>query len=89
MDKFQVDYAFPGASGYVVRELVTVGNISPALMPVGVATKIGPFLVDQPFDGVLGLAFKSMNTSWLFSFFSQSKNLARLISEQIRLITTP
>ncbi|MCJ1468546.1 hypothetical protein MMC07_007175 [Pseudocyphellaria aurata] len=61
-ETFRVDYAFPGASGHVVRERVAVGDMTPAPVPVGVATKIGPFLVDQPFDGVMGLAFKSMNT---------------------------
>ncbi|MCJ1265122.1 hypothetical protein MMC22_004997 [Lobaria immixta] len=59
---FQVNYSFLGASGYVVRERVTVGNITHDLMPVGVATNIGPYLVDMPFGGILGLAFKAENS---------------------------
>lgn len=70
MEWFQVNYSFLGASGYVVRERVTVGNITHDLMPVGVATNIGPYLVDMPFGGILGLAFKAENSSEYFSLLS-------------------
>lgn len=63
-EKFSVNYSFEGASGYVVQEHVDIGGTLVIDMPVGVATKLGPRLVNETlYDGILGLAFKSGNSS--------------------------
>ena len=61
--KFHVDYATPGASGYVVADTVNIGGAIVNQMPVGVATNVGKFLVEERQDGILGLAFKHGNSS--------------------------
>ena len=61
--KFHVDYSTPGASGYVVTDTVNIGGAIVTHMPVGVATKVGDFLVGSRQDGILGLAFKHGNSS--------------------------
>ena len=61
---FDINYSFPGASGYVVTDDVDIGGTIVQGMPVGVATKIGPYLVGQKdYDGILGLAFQRGNSS--------------------------
>lgn len=62
--EFDINYSFPGASGYVVQDDVNIGGVIVSGMPVGVATNIGPYLVGQNgYDGILGLAFKYGNSS--------------------------
>lgn len=61
---FNINYSFPGASGYVVTDDVDIGGTIVQGMPVGVATKMGPYLVNQKdYDGILGLAFQGGNSS--------------------------
>ena len=62
-EEFNVNYSFEGASGYVIEETVSFGELSLEDMPVGIATHIGPYLVNQKYDGLLGLAFKGGNSS--------------------------
>lgn len=66
-EKFGVNYSFEGASGYVVNERVTISDVSLQAMPVGIATHIGPYIVNQEYDGLLGLGFKYGNSSKLYT----------------------
>ena len=63
-ENFNITYGdgsgYFGASGYVVTDLVTVGATPAINMSVDVATKVGGLSSDPP-DGILGLAFGSLN----------------------------
>ena len=51
-----------GASGTVGTDVVTVGGISVSGQAVEIATKVSSGFMSDPSDGLLGLAFSSMNT---------------------------
>lgn len=79
-EKFHIDYSVPGASGYVATDDVNIGGAVVNKMPVGVATKIGPYFTGRSEDGIIGLGFKYGNSSKYFSFLIGDGKATILIS---------
>ena len=71
-----------GASGTVGTDVVTVGGISVSGQAVEIATKVSSGFMSDPSDGLLGLAFSSMNTgvnATLELSFSQQVDIPTVI----------
>ena len=58
----------PGASGYVATDDVNIGGAVVNKMPIGVATKVGPYFTARSEDGIIGLGFKYGNSSKSINF---------------------
>ena len=54
-----------------------IGDLSLQHMPVGVATRIGPYLVQNKIDGILGLGFQKGNSSQIPLSYPSSLVLGR------------
>jgi hypothetical protein len=63
---FNISYEDVGdwAAGIVITETVTIGGVTVADMPMGVATALGPVeIVNAGYSGIMGMAFESENFS--------------------------
>ncbi len=61
--KFRINYATPGASGFVCTDKVNIGGAVVDHMAIGVSTNISKYFQHGSEDGILGLGFQHGNSS--------------------------